>query len=72
VEYLTIDTLRVPRDTIARIWEAWRDGYSEALVQRTKLTREEVAALWAEVIGAARDPRGYAHWSVPIWSARKR
>ncbi len=71
VDYLTIDTLRVPRDTIARIWEAWRDGYSEAMVQRTKLTRAEVAALWAEVIGAARDPRGYAHWSVPIWSARK-
>ena len=70
-DYLAIDTLRVPRDTLARIWEAWRDGYSESLAQHTKLKRDEIAQRWADLIGAVRDPRGYALWQVPVWSARK-
>lgn len=69
--HLQIDTLRVPRDTFARIWEAWRDGYSASLEARTALTREKIDAHWAGMIGAVRDPRGYALWLVPIWSARK-
>ncbi|MGB9429238.1 MAG: class I SAM-dependent methyltransferase [Gammaproteobacteria bacterium] len=28
VNYLTVDTLRVPRDTMARIFESWGDGYA--------------------------------------------
>lgn len=70
-DYLVIDSLRVPRDTLARIWEAWRDGYSAAMLQHTRLSREEIAGLWAEVIGATRDPSGYALWQIPVWSARK-
>jgi SAM-dependent methyltransferase len=70
-DYLTVDTLRVPRETLARIWEAWRDGYAEAMVQRTRLSEEEIVRLWAQLIAATRDPHGYALWSVPIWSARK-
>jgi SAM-dependent methyltransferase len=26
VDYVVVDTIRVPRETFARIWEAWRDG----------------------------------------------
>src|SRR4029077_2003601 len=32
VDYIVVDTLRVPRDTFARIWEAWRDGYIDLVV----------------------------------------
>jgi ubiquinone/menaquinone biosynthesis C-methylase UbiE len=70
-DYLTIDTLRAPRDTIARIWEAWRDGYVEPLAQHTRLSRPEAEELFAEVIEATRAPQGYAVWHVPIWSGRK-
>ena len=71
VDYMVIDTLRVPRDTFARIWEAWRDGYTEALVQHSGISRQELEQRWREMIGAVRDPRGYALWQVPLWTAFK-
>ena len=71
VDYLVVDTLRVPRETFARIWEAWRDGYTDSIVQTSGLPREEVEGRWREMIGAVRDPRGYALWQVPVWTAMK-
>ena len=70
-DYLTVDTIRVPRETFARIWEAWRDGYSESLAQHSRFSRAEVDERWAEMIAAVRDPKGYALWFVPVWSAKK-
>jgi len=69
VDYLVIDTLRVPRDTFARIWEAWRDGYTEPLAEHGGISRAEVEQRWAEMIDCARDPRGYALWQLPVWTA---
>jgi SAM-dependent methyltransferase len=70
-DYVVVDTLRVPRDTFARIWEAWRDGYTESLVEHSGVPREEIDQRWREMIDCARDPRGYALWQVPVWTARK-
>ena len=70
-DYVVVDTLRVPRETFARIWEAWRDGYTESLVQYSGASREEIEQRWREMIDCARDPRGYALWQVPVWTARK-
>jgi SAM-dependent methyltransferase len=71
VDYIVIDTLRVPRETFARIWEAWRDGYTDSIVQHTEVPREEVERRWREMIACVRDPRGYALWQVPVWTAAK-
>jgi SAM-dependent methyltransferase len=71
VDYAVVDTVRVPRDTLARIWEAWRDGYNDTIADHTGTPRDELCARWNEMIDCARDPRGYALWQVPIWSARK-
>lgn len=71
VDYVVVDTVRVPRETVARIWEAWRDGYTNTLAQHTRLSREEIERFWREMIACTRDPRGYALWQVPVWSARK-
>ena len=71
VDYVVVDTLRVPRDTFARIWEAWRDGYTDSIVQHTGVPRAEVERRWREMIDCVRDPRGYALWQVPIWTAVK-
>src|SRR5438270_1710842 len=60
VDYIVVDTLRVPRDTFARIWEAWRDGYTDAPVQFGGVSREEIERRWREMIDCARDSRGYA------------
>lgn len=70
-DYLTIDTLRVPRDTFARIWEAWRDGYTEAIVEHGGVPADEVSRRWREMIDCVRDARGYALWQIPLWTAQK-
>jgi hypothetical protein len=71
VDYVVVDTVRVPRETFAQIWEAWRDGYTDTLAQHTRMPRAEIEARWQEMIDCVRDPRGYAVWQVPIWTARK-
>jgi SAM-dependent methyltransferase len=71
VDYVVVDPLRVDRDVFARIWEAWRDGYSESLAEHGGMSREEVGRRWAEMIACVRDERGYALWQVPVWTARK-
>jgi ubiquinone/menaquinone biosynthesis C-methylase UbiE len=70
-DYIVVDTLRVPRETFARIWEAWRDGYTDSMVEHCAVSREEVEQRWREMIACVRDPRGYALWQVPVWTGRK-
>ena len=72
VDYVVVDTLRVERDTFARIWEAWRDGYTDSIVEHSGVSREEIEQRWREMIDCARDPRGYALWQVPVWTAKKK
>jgi SAM-dependent methyltransferase len=71
VDYVVVDTLRVPRETFANIWEAWRDGYTDSIVEATKLPRAEVSRRFNEMIACVRDLNGYALWQVPVWTARK-
>lgn len=68
VDYITVDTLRVPRETFAAIWTSWRDGYSEAITAGGNLSGEEVAAAWEAMLHAIRDPRGYGVWQLPVLS----
>jgi len=70
VDYVVVDTLRVPRETFAAIWEAWRDGYVDALGQHSRFSREQSVAYFDEMIAAIRDPRRYAVWMVPVVAAR--
>ncbi|MEW5742901.1 MAG: class I SAM-dependent methyltransferase [Myxococcota bacterium] len=70
VDYVVVDTLRVPRDTFARIWEAWRDGYVEALGQHTRFSAAEARAHFDEMIHTLRETKQYAVWQVPVVSAR--
>jgi ubiquinone/menaquinone biosynthesis C-methylase UbiE len=70
VDFVVVDTLRVPRETFAAIIEAWRDGYVESIAQLTPITRESAVAYFNQMIENIRDPRGYAVWMVPVVSAR--
>jgi SAM-dependent methyltransferase len=70
-DYVVVDTLRVPRETFARIWEAWRDGYTDGISEHSGRPRAEIERRWREMIDCVRDPRGYALWQVPVWTARK-
>jgi ubiquinone/menaquinone biosynthesis C-methylase UbiE len=70
VDYLVVDTARVPRPTFAAIWEAWRDGYADAVAEHTPMTREEFLAHFEEMLATIRDPVGYGVWLVPIIAAQ--
>lgn len=72
VDYVVVDSLRVPRQTFGTIIEAWRDGYSEVIAEHSKLDEAEVRALFQQSIDAILDPRQYAVWHIPIASGRKR
>jgi ubiquinone/menaquinone biosynthesis C-methylase UbiE len=70
VDYIVVDTVRVPRETFAAILTAWRDGYADSISQFTPFTREQVAAYFNQMIENIRAPQKYAVWMVPVVSAR--
>jgi ubiquinone/menaquinone biosynthesis C-methylase UbiE len=70
VDYVVVDTVRVPRETFAAILEAWRDGYAEPIGEFTPISRESAVAYFEQMIANIRDPKGYAVWMVPVVSAR--
>jgi len=70
VDYVLVDTIRIPRETFAQIIEAWRDGYAEAIGQNTPISREEAVAYFNQMAANIRNPHGYALWMVPVVSAR--
>jgi ubiquinone/menaquinone biosynthesis C-methylase UbiE len=70
IDYVIVDTLRVPRETFAAIIEAWRDGYAEAVGEYTPISREKAVEYFNQMIANIRDPLGYALWLVPVVSAR--
>jgi ubiquinone/menaquinone biosynthesis C-methylase UbiE len=70
IDYVTVDTLRVRRETFAAILEAWRDGYAESIGKLTPVTQESAVAYFDQMIANIRDPLGYAVWMVPVVSAR--
>ena len=70
IDYVVVDTVRVPRETFASILEAWRDGYAEPIGELTAVSRESAVAYFDQMIANVRDPRGYAAWMVPVASAR--
>ena len=70
VDYVVVDTIRVPREIFAAILEAWRDGYVDPIAEITRFTREEAKAYFDQMIANIRNPRGYAAGMVPVVSAR--
>jgi len=70
VDYIIVDTIRVPRETFAAIITAWRDGYVDVVAEYTKFAREEAKAYFDQMIANILDPRAYAVWMVPVVSAR--
>lgn len=71
VDYVTVDTVRVPRETFAGIIEAWRDGYTDVLSQHSGRKREEVRALFDAMLASLSHPDEYAVWHIPVLGGRK-
>jgi SAM-dependent methyltransferase len=70
VDYVVVDTQRVPRRVFADIITAWRDGYAEALATPA-FPPEVVNQHFNEIIASILNPDHYAVWHVPIVSGMK-
>jgi SAM-dependent methyltransferase len=70
VDYVVVDPLRVPRETFAAIWEAWRDGFADAVSANSSIGRQAFVDHFEDMIATIRDPSGYGVWHVPVIAAR--
>ena len=70
IDYVIVDTLRVPRETFAAIITAWRDGYAELSAEYSRFTVQQSTALFNQMIETILDPKQYAVWMVPVVGAR--
>ena len=70
VDYVIVDTLRVPRRVFASIITAWRDGYVDALAT-PEWPASVVRQQFNEIIASITNPDHYAVWFVPIVSGMK-
>jgi len=43
IEHIVVDTTSVSRDTLAKIFETWRDGYSGIIARTSTLTEKQVS-----------------------------
>jgi ubiquinone/menaquinone biosynthesis C-methylase UbiE len=71
MDYVVVDTLRVPRATFAGIIASWRDGYVEPLAAASGRDPAAVRADFERMIAAIATPPAYAVWQVPVASARR-
>lgn len=71
MDFITVDTLRVPRETFAGIIAAWRDGYASVLADASARSIDAVTADFDTMITAILTPPAYAVWHVPVASGRK-
>lgn len=71
VDYVTVDTLRVPRATFANILRAWRDGYAGSLAVSSGRSLAAINEDFAPIIHAVETPPFYAAWQVPVISGRR-
>jgi SAM-dependent methyltransferase len=70
VDYVIVDTLRVPRRVFADIMTAWRDGYVDAL-SAPDFPPAQVREHFDEIIASILNPEHYAVWQLPIVSGVK-
>jgi SAM-dependent methyltransferase len=70
VDYVVVDTLRVPRRIFADIITAWRDGYVEVLAT-PEFPVDLVRQHFDEVIASLLNPDHYSVWHLPIVSGVK-
>ncbi len=71
MDYVVVDTLRVPRDVFAGIMRAWRDGYAQSLSSASGRTKAAVISDFDRMIEAIRTPPQYVVWQVPVTSGCK-
>jgi SAM-dependent methyltransferase len=68
VDYVVVDPLRTSRETFARIFQAWSDGYCKPIGELTPISEAQAKAHFDDMLETLRDPDGYGVWQVPVIS----
>lgn len=68
VQYISIDNINTDKSTMAAIFQSWKDGYSEAIVEHSAFTLDECHAYFDAMLDSINN--GYAVWHVPIIQAQ--
>jgi SAM-dependent methyltransferase len=71
LDYMVVDPLRTSRETMAGIFTAWRDGYTDVIAETLPMPRDQVQAHFDDMIATILSPSGYAVWFAPVYSARR-
>jgi SAM-dependent methyltransferase len=69
--FVVIDSLRVDRGLLKRLFGCWRDFANHWVAKNTTMHRDELNALFAGFLATLDDPDGYVVWQVPVISAVK-
>jgi SAM-dependent methyltransferase len=67
-DYVTVDPLRTSRQTFARIFQAWSDGYCKPIGEFSTITEQQAKAHFDDMLATLADPDGYGVWQVPVIS----
>lgn len=70
IDYVVVDTVRVPRATIIVMMEAWKEGFAEVIAEQSTLSLDSVLSHFDDILACLRNPEGYFVWQVPIVSGR--
>ena len=70
IDYVVVDPVRVSRELMFRIFEAWRDGYVDVLAEATGRSAADIKSHFDDMLETLRKPDGYAVWHVPVIAAR--
>jgi len=69
INTILVDTIKVQRSTVAKIWETWRDGYSQILSDHSGVPKDQIIAMWNDLIDCTKREDGYACWQIIVCSA---
>jgi len=66
--YVQIDTIRVPRHIVSKIFQTWRNGYSGVIAKASGHSIEVVTQWWNNLISCTESDDGYSCWQIVFCS----
>lgn len=60
--YIQVDTVKVPREIVSKIYKSWRDGYSKAVAKASGNKEEDIIKWFNGIIECSENPNGYSCW----------
>jgi len=66
VNFIFADTMHVARETIAKIFSSWKDGYCKITAEHSSLSEQECKQYYDEIIRCIESESGYVCWQLVL------